>query len=97
MDAFLHFISIQFKNSCSSDGQSSQNFQDFSFNQSWIASVIGVDDEISYREVGIPKDWKLSNMEPSSLLLNQNGGEMSPGQVSSAVVATLGGDNYRIG
>ena len=36
-------------------------------------------------------------IEPSSLLLKQNGGEMSPGQVSSAVLATLGGDNYRIG
>ena len=71
-DAFLHFISVQFKNSCSSDGQSSQNFEDFSFNQSWIASVIGVGDEISYLKVGIQKDWKLQTDSLSFLLYQEN-------------------------
>ena len=71
-DAFLHFISVQFKNSCSSDRPSSQNFEDFSFNQSWIASVIGVGDEISYRNVGIQKDWKLRTDSLSFLLYQEN-------------------------
>ena len=60
LDAFRHFIRVQFKNSCSSDGQGSQNFEDFSFNQSWIASVIGVGDEISDLKVEIPKRLETS-------------------------------------
>ena len=48
------------------DGGALKILNDFSFNQSWIASVIGVDDEISYRKVEIPKDWKVP-MDPSSL------------------------------
>ena len=60
LDALRHFIRVQFKNSCSSDGQGSQNFEDFSFNQSWIASVIGVGDEISDLKVEIPKRLETS-------------------------------------
>ena len=50
------------------DGGALKILNDFSFNQSWIASVIGVDDEISLRKVEIPKDWKVP-MDPLSLLL----------------------------
>ena len=60
LDAFRHFIRVQFKNSCSYDGRGSQNFEDFSFNQSWIASVIGVGDEISDLKVEIPKRLETS-------------------------------------
>ena len=71
LDAFRHFIRVQFKNSCSSDGQGSQNFEDFSFNQSWIASVIGVGDEISDLKVEIPKrlETSIGLVDPPSLLL----------------------------
>ena len=59
------------------DGGALKILNDFSFNQSWIASVIGVDDEISYREVEIPKDWKVP-MDPSSLLLKPMHYALSP-------------------
>ena len=87
-DAFLHFISVQFKNSCSSDGQSSQNFEDFSFNQSWIASVIGVGDEISYLKVGIQKDWKLRTDSLSFLLFQENHSEKYFSKAVSSAMAT---------
>ena len=75
-DAFLHFISVQFKNSCSSDGQGSQNFEDFSFNQSWIASVIGVGDEISDLKVEIPK--RLETSIGPSISFIASGGKCQP-------------------
>ena len=70
------------------DGGALKILNDFSFNQSWIASVIGVGDEISYLKVGIQKDWKLRTDSLSFLLFQENHSEKYFSKAVSSAMAT---------